>query len=90
MGDGPLRMALVTIRIDGVSSAIVTGILTRVRPDLLPVLGQPEPDRGDVLAVLDAVGNELASYGFDESGNPTAYGLLLEGIVDEINRIGFQ
>ncbi len=73
-----------------VSRAVLTGILTRVRPELLPILEAKEPDRSEVLEILDVIGNELAAFGFDASSTPTAYGMLLERIIDEVNRIGFE
>lgn len=68
----------------------MTGILTRSRPWLLGVLDRDDHSRADVLAILDVPGDELASYGFDAASKPTAYGRLLEQIVDEVNRIGFE
>ncbi len=70
--------------------AVVTGLLARRKPDLLPLLELSDPTREDANALLAVIGDELTTFGFDQMSEPTAYGLLLETIIDEVNKIGFE
>ncbi len=70
--------------------AVVVGLLARRQPELLPLIDKPEPSREDANALLEVIGDELATFGFDQNAAPTAYGRLLETIIDEVNRIGFE
>jgi len=80
---------LTNVDVKPASRAVLISILSRREPSLLRVLDEPTPERPDVLRVLEAVDTELATYGFDDGYAPTTYGLLLEDLVDEVNRIGF-
>jgi hypothetical protein len=79
-----------TMRLTPMTRAILTGVLARCRPELLTLLDADNVDRENVMAVLNVLGDELATYGFDERSRPNAYGDLLERIIDEVNRIGFE
>ena len=81
---------LTNVDVKPASRTLLISILSRLEPSLLQVLDEATPDRRDVLGVLEAVGSELATYGFDDRYAPTTYGVLLEDLVDEVNRIGFS
>jgi hypothetical protein len=76
--------------LEATTRAVVCGILARRKPELLPLLQAGQLSRQQARSVLDVVGSELADYGFDSSSEPTEYGLLLEGFIDEVNRVGFE
>ena len=78
------------MRIKPMTRALLTGILARRDPDLLTVLDADEAARTEVEKVTTVLGAELAEYGFGSNSEPTAYGLLIEDLIDEVNRIGFK
>jgi hypothetical protein len=81
---------MVGIQLQPNTRAVVTGLLARRQPTLLPILELPAPTRDDASSLLAVIGDELSTFGFDQRSEPTAYGLLLETIIDEINKIGFK
>jgi hypothetical protein len=78
------------MRIKPTPRALLTGILARRDPDLLTVLDAGEPARSEINGVTTVLGAELADYGLGSDSEPTAYGLLIEDLIDEVNRIGFK
>lgn len=78
------------MQLERTARAVITGVLERRRPDLIPLLKVGNPPREKVRLLLGVIGEELAAFGFDEKSAPTDYGALLEDIIDQVNRIGFE
>jgi|GEM_PF-3850317 len=44
----------------------------------------------DIEEILDYVGNELSTKGFDENDEPNGYGLRLELLIDKLSKIFYN
>jgi hypothetical protein len=80
-------------RLNSVEQSLLEEVVSKHLPDDAEQLLAESPDRWTSqlqARVRDAVGEELASSGFDANFEPTSRGRLLEGLIDYLNRLQFR
>jgi hypothetical protein len=85
-------MSASTRRLKAEEQKLLDEVVSKYLPDDSERLLPESPDRWLSplrQRVRDAIGQELAGSGFDQNYEPTARGLLLEGLIDYLNRLEF-